>query len=278
MTTATATRQPKTYPRLTREATDPTTPPARLAYLSSHHNPAVKRLALANPALPAARLTEALRFGLPAAWGNPAALWALLEMPPAEAQEGAVLAATELARCRTRTAATEPPYVVTEAMASLLRPQLLAAWEGDNGGQILEWVARYAQMCGPLSPQHHQSTLLMCLARRLMLVGMPDADLTDIDAAEAFAWSGTTDTDRQSAMLDASLGRDITGYAAVCDPRLAETMTYALRMRAIVTVAPKSQWSMRANFKRGQTDDLADLLRAAMPVPMWLAEADPSHG
>lgn len=259
MPTATATRQPKTYPRLTREATDPATPPARLAYLSSHHAPAVKRLALANPALPAARLTEALRLGLPAAWGNPAALFALLTMPPAEAQKGAVRAATELARCRTRTAATEPPYVVTEAMAAALRPQLLAAWEDcDHDEVFINRVAAYAQMCGPMSPQHHAATLLYCLRIRAADPRLVAPAM--VDEAEAFAWSGTTDRNRLSAMFDLAMKGprwNAVWFAASASP----STEYAMGM---VRAAP--------------VPGVAALLRAAMPVPMWLAEADPSHG
>ena len=221
----------------------------------------MRRLALANPALPGARLTEALRLGYPPAWGNPAALWALLEMPPADAQEGAVRAVTELARCRARTAAVEPPHAVTETMASLLRPHLLAAWETDDGGKMLVRAARYAQMCGPLSPQHHASTLLMCLLSRVWWAERLRRHkfMLDIDRAEAFAWSGTTDREQASVMLDASTGRDLTGYAAICDPRQADDLAHRYHLSSS-TIA----------------FGLADLLRAAMPVPMWLDELTPS--
>lgn len=108
-------RPTKAYPKLCAEAASLTTAPARLVALSWRDAP-MGPLALRNPSLPAARLVEALRSGKPAAWDNPAAPFALWDLPAEQVRAGAVACGLELARLRKEGKA----YPVSDAMRGLL--------------------------------------------------------------------------------------------------------------------------------------------------------------
>lgn len=86
-------RPTKAFPKLCAEAASLITAPARLVALS-HRDAPMGPLALRNPQLPAVRLVEALRLGKPAAWDNPAAPFALWDLPAEQVRAGAVAEAT----------------------------------------------------------------------------------------------------------------------------------------------------------------------------------------
>lgn len=267
--------KPKTYPRLTREATDPNTTPARLEKLAGHASITVRRLALANPSLSTASLSEKIRLGQPAAWDNPAAVLALLSLTPADIQEGAVRCATELARLRMGTCNLGPEdsrYPVSDAMRDLLHAPLVDAWQGQDGGLMLLRAARYAQTCGCLSRQHHASTLLLCLAYRMRL---KDHGGT-LRASEEFAWSQCRDVETWRTFVNAPelQGSEVAHYAGIVNPRVVENLVAAWMVARSGDGLPPSvaERIARAIPTMG---DLADVLRAAMPVPMWLDELTP---
>jgi hypothetical protein len=264
---------PRAYPRLHREATDPTTPPGRLDKFTRHLSITVRRWATANPNLPEGRLRELMGHGHPAAWDNPAAPLVLLTVPREEAEGGARACARELARLRSREStfgAEDTPYPVSDRMRALLHPLLLSAWEDPRPSRLLIPTSHHARNCGLLSREHHTVTLLVCLAVRAVLAERPDHGWstwqTDrmIDEAEAFARSGETDPLRAGAWLDRFAW-------------MASSIAYQALLHAAIC---HGDWMYRmGDGSNGRNlDDLpgvADLIRAALPVPLWMQEVAP---
>ena len=262
-------RPAKPYPKLCAEATSLTTAPARLAVLSRRDAP-MGPLALRNPSLPTARLTEALLTGKPAAWDNPAAPFVLWDLPPEKVRAGAVACGLELARMRKEGKA----YPVSDAMRALLRGPMTEAWEkppetgaGLPGSRVasptitmMGDLSTYALWCGPLGPIHRKATLVFCLlVRSFYWNAAMRQESRVIDRVERLTWENAG-SDKMHGLMG------MIGNATVTDP------IGALAMYAQVPLLPAWDGGGVGDVWRQAPDGFDAVIRAAMPDPPWLAE------
>lgn len=261
-------RPTKAFPKLCAEAASLTTAPARLVALSQRDAP-MGPLALRNPQLPAARLAEALRLGKPAAWDNPAAPFALWDLPAEQVRAGAVACGLELARLRKEGKA----YPVSDAMRGLLRGPMAAAWERPEVPAwfhkwdratptiaMMTYLSEYALWCGALSPVHRQATLVFCLLVRGISHERSAASRAAMaSSVESLSWDNAP-SDRIGALVDATKGRTVT------DP------IGALAMFAMVPLLPGWDGGGVGDVWRQTRNGFEDVIRAALPDAPWLAE------
>lgn len=266
-------RPAKSYPKLCAEAASLTTAPARLAALS-HRDAPMGPLALRNPQLPTARLSEALLSGKPAAWDNPAAPFVLWDLPPEKVRAGAVACGLELARLRKEGKA----YPVSDAMRGLLRGPMTEAWDRPPpmsysmvravGATVamMNNLSIYALYCGPIGPVHRQATLVFCLLVRSLAKSntgaiwsrahRPDRVVAKV---EEMAWSAAP----ADAVIDLESSHR---HLSITDP------VGALTMFAMVPQSPDWNGGGVGSIWAQAPDGFDAVIRAAMPDPPWLAE------
>lgn len=261
-------RPAKSYPKLCAEAASLATAPARLAVLS-HRDAPMGPLALRNPSLPTARLTEALLSGKPAAWDNPCAPWTLLDLPPEKVRAGAVSCGLELARLRKEGKA----YPVSDAMRGLLRGPMATAWENPEvPAGFRKWdratptialmtsLTGYALWCGAISPVHRQATLVFCLLVRSIRSERTAQRYARVAGiVEALTWDSAP-AERVNRLQSETRNNTIT------DP------VGALAMFAMVPLTPSWDGGGVGDVWRQAPDGFGDVIRAALPEAPWLAE------
>lgn len=271
-------RPTKAYPKLCAEAASLTTAPARLVALSQRDAP-MGPLALRNPQLPAVRLVEALRLGKPAAWDNPAAPFALWDLPAEHVRAGAVACGLELARLRKE----GKPYPVTDAMRGLLRGPMAAAWERPPA-QYLVWsqgvttspvspaaemmtgLSTYALYRGPLGPVHRQATLVFCLLVR----SLAKSDTGAI-------WSRAHRPDRVVSKVEemawaAAPAHEVSDFQTTHRHLSISDSVGALVFFAMVPMLPGWDGGGVGSVWAKAPDGFEDVIRAALPEAPWLAE------
>ena len=105
--------------------------------------------------------------------------------------------------------------------------------------------------------------------------GVPDATKDHggtLRASEEFAWSQCRDVETWRTFVNAPelQGSEVAHYAGIANPRVVENLVAAW-------MVARSGDGFRLAWPRiaraiPTMGDLADVLRAAMPVPMWLDE------